>query len=68
MTFGLLLALGLVLVALVYGLVRLSIWRNTPAELRGDWWERFERQFRAYASATQLGQEGWSPERRRDPR
>jgi hypothetical protein len=24
--------------------------RRTPLELRGDWWERFERDFRAYAA------------------
>ncbi|HZE06874.1 MAG TPA: hypothetical protein VE127_16720 [Solirubrobacteraceae bacterium] len=23
--------------------------RDTPPELRGDWWDSFERQFRAYA-------------------
>ena len=23
--------------------------RETPPELRGDWWDSFERQFRAYA-------------------
>jgi len=22
---------------------------RTPAELRGDWWRKFEREFRAYA-------------------
>lgn len=24
---------------------------RTPAELRGDWWREFEREFRAYASS-----------------
>jgi hypothetical protein len=29
----------------------LSAWRQhrTPAELRGEWWSRFESEFRAYA-------------------
>lgn len=32
-----------------------SIWvvrrgRERPAALQGDWWERFEREFRAYAA------------------
>jgi hypothetical protein len=68
MTIGLFLVLSLVMVTLVYGLVRLSTWRNTPVELRGDWWARFERQFRAYATAAQLDRQDVRPERRRPPR
>jgi hypothetical protein len=36
-----------------------SVWRSgrVPAELRGDWWSRFERDFRAYAA--------WAAEQRR---
>jgi hypothetical protein len=48
-------ALGLVLLALavgVYGIFRLAREHLTPPELRGDWWNRFEREFRAYASHT----------------
>ncbi len=26
--------------------------RRTPPELRGDWWQRFEREFRAYVDET----------------
>lgn len=54
MTIGLLLALGLALVGLVYLATKLIAWRSTPVELRGDWWGHFERQFRAYASAVRL--------------
>lgn len=43
--------LGLALVAVLLGL--LAMWvahhRRTPADLRGDWWPRFEAEFRAYA-------------------
>jgi hypothetical protein len=38
---------------LLGGYMLLSCWRRrrTPPELRGDWWEHFERQFRAYAAS-----------------
>jgi hypothetical protein len=43
-----------VTVVLVALLVRLSLCRlgrrRMVSELRGDWWPRFEREFRAYAS------------------
>jgi hypothetical protein len=46
--------LGLALGVLLIGL--LAVWivrrRRTPAELRGDWWPRFEAEFRAYARRT----------------
>jgi hypothetical protein len=31
----------------------LAAWheRRTPPELQGDWWQRFEREFRAYAQS-----------------
>jgi hypothetical protein len=35
-------------------------WRRTPAELRGDWWPDFEREFRDYVNRTRPP--------RRDPR
>lgn len=37
---------------LVTYLVRRAIQRRTPADLRGDWWTSFERDFRAYVSQT----------------
>ena len=51
---------GVLLIA--YGLFRAASWRRTPSELRGDWWDHFERQFRAYASVVELGE---GQERRR---
>ncbi len=68
MTIGLLLVLGLALFAVVYGVFRLSSWRSPPAELRGDWWDRFERQFQAYARAVRVQQEGLGQDRRHHPR
>jgi hypothetical protein len=68
MLIGLLLVLIAALIAAVYGVFRLSSWRSAPAELRGDWWERFERQFRAYARAVRLEQEGLGQDRRHHPR
>jgi hypothetical protein len=46
--------LALVVVALVVacgaGAIFAAVGRlRTPAELRGDWWREFEREFRAYA-------------------
>lgn len=52
---------------LAYGVLRGMIWCRTPSELRGDWWARFERQFRAYVSTVQLDGECSGPERRQRP-
>jgi hypothetical protein len=46
---------ALVLVAVTlgfgaYGIVQAIREHRTPPELRGDWWARFEREFRAYAA------------------
>jgi hypothetical protein len=44
---------ALAIIALAIGMwVIVTEFRNrrTPPELRGDWWERFEREFRAYAA------------------
>lgn len=43
--------LGLVVLAglAICLLVRAVSYHRTPAELRGDWWTPFEREFRAYA-------------------
>lgn len=45
--------------ALLTAFVVLAGWRRsrTPAELRGDWWARFEEEFRAYADRTRSDQE-----------
>lgn len=43
----------IVIVAVVlatYVGLRLDRRRRTPSELRGDWWTRFENEFRAYAA------------------
>jgi hypothetical protein len=55
----LLLTVGILLIA--FGLFRAASWRRTPTELRGDWWDRFERQFRACSRVVELGE---GPERR----
>jgi hypothetical protein len=46
----LLIVVGVALVALGARLL-LPLWRRrrTPPQLRGDWWARFESEFRAYA-------------------
>jgi hypothetical protein len=49
-------ALAIVLVLLSIAVGACAIFtavrrRRTPLELRGDWWVRFEREFRAYADA-----------------
>jgi hypothetical protein len=46
---------AIMLVSLLLGLLVylvLSEWhrRRTPPGLRGDWWQQFEREFRAYAA------------------
>lgn len=46
-------ALVLVVIAVglgIYGIVQAIREHRTPPELRGDWWGRFEREFRAYAA------------------
>lgn len=53
MTIAVLVTLGLCLTLFVWGVVKLQGWRRTPPELRGDWWLRFEQEFRAYASTPQ---------------
>lgn len=47
----------LVLVSLFLAVGLRMLWvarchRNTPDELRGDWWPQFEQEFRAYAKRT----------------
>ena len=39
--------------------------RRRPAELRGDWWSAFERDFRAYVATARPTE---SPRRQLDPR
>jgi cytochrome c oxidase assembly factor CtaG len=55
----LLLALAVALVVLGAPML-VSTWRErrTPPELRGDWWRRFEADFRAYATRTADRQSG----------
>jgi len=46
-------ALVLVIIAVgfgVYGIVQAIREHRTPRELRGDWWSRFEREFRDYTA------------------
>jgi hypothetical protein len=43
------LALGAALIGIVAYAVRERRRRDTPEELRGDWWSRFEADFREYA-------------------
>ena len=43
------LAVAAVLVAIVVYGIRLKRSHEEPLELRGDWWPRFEAEFRAYA-------------------
>ncbi len=41
-------------VAVVVALLVVAVRRHrTPAELRGDWWSQFERDFRSYAACGQ---------------
>jgi hypothetical protein len=49
---------AIMLVSLVVGVLLylvLSEWhrRRAPRELRGDWWQQFEREFHAYAAKTE---------------
>jgi hypothetical protein len=43
--------LGAVALMVLYLVVVELLDRRPPPELRGDWWARFEEQFRAYAGA-----------------
>jgi hypothetical protein len=53
-----------VAVAVGIGLtVREARLRRTPEELRGDWWERFEREFRDYARTAVKPRTDRRPER-----
>ncbi len=56
--------LGLAVIGLLLGAS--AIWivhlRRTPAELRGDWWPRFEAEFRAYARRIASSPEHQRPE------
>jgi hypothetical protein len=64
-------AVAVVIVVTLIGLLgvllicRVASWQHTPRELRGDWWDRFERQFRAYATSRSLESDWMGPERRR---
>ena len=57
----------LALAAALVGIVAYAIWmkhrHDTPKELRGDWWSRFEAEFRAYALSDEMprGRERGSP-------
>lgn len=42
------LALAAALIGVVMYAIRLKRRRDTPEELRGDWWPRFEAEFREY--------------------
>jgi hypothetical protein len=42
------LALAAALIGVVVYAIRAKHVRETPEELRGDWWPRFEAEFRAY--------------------
>lgn len=55
MAIAVLLVVGLSLVLTVYAVVKAECWRRRPHELRGDWWARFEHEFRAYAKAASPG-------------
>jgi uncharacterized lipoprotein YddW (UPF0748 family) len=56
----------LAVVAVVVGVaayaMRMKSRRETPEELRGDWWSRFEADFRAYARRWEIEH---APERHR---
>ena len=62
------LALAAALIGVVMYALRAKRLRNTPAELRGDWWPRFEAEFRAYVLDRERlgrgGRERGSPPRR----
>jgi hypothetical protein len=53
MAIAVLLTISFCLGLIVYGLVQAERCRRRPRELRGDWWGRFERQFRVYARTAQ---------------
>lgn len=41
-------AIGIAVVLAVLVALRINRWRQTPPELRGDWWAEFEEDFWAY--------------------
>jgi hypothetical protein len=47
-------ALAAALVVVVAFGIRFKRRRDTPEELRGDWWPRFEAEFRAYARNSEM--------------
>jgi hypothetical protein len=61
------LALAAALIGVVVYAIRVKR-RRTPEELRGDWWPRFEAEFRAYVRDREMpgrgGREPASPPRR----
>jgi hypothetical protein len=57
------LATGAVLAAVVAHMLRTRQQRTGMTELRGDWWPRFEAEFRAYAARCEAGRNA----RRRRP-
>lgn len=48
MAIAVLVVVALSLVLTVYAVIKAERVRRSPRELRGDWWGRFERDFRAY--------------------
>jgi hypothetical protein len=44
-------ALSAAIIGLVVHVARQQCLRRNPKELRGDWWPRFEAEFREYVSA-----------------
>ena len=64
--------IALATILLTVGVLLLgAAWRRAhrPAELRGDWWSAFERDFRAYAQRSAPGSgERRTTDRRLEPR
>jgi hypothetical protein len=58
MAIAVLVVLALCLVLTVYAVVSAERWRRRPRELRGDWWARFEREFRTYAKGVSRAEPG----------
>lgn len=58
-------AIALAVMAGVTLLITRARAQRRPAELRGDWWSAFERDFRAYAATARPTK---SPRRQLDPR
>lgn len=68
MAVAVVIVLTLIALLAVLLICKVAAWQRTPQELRGDWWDRFERQFRAYATSRPVGSEWTGQERRRHPR